>query len=72
MSDRILSVLLLLGWQAAMLTSPAALQPLVCAVAGIVVGLAIVALLASGAPQRPFAGEGEPGLEQLALAFPLH
>lgn len=75
MSDRVLPLLLLLSWQAAMLTASQSLQPLVCALAGLVVGIALVVLMASGLPVPEGSGADDPddaALEYLALSFPIH
>jgi len=72
--ERVLSVLLLLAWQGAMLTAPDLRQGLIGAATSIAVGLTMIVLLVAAASDA--AETGGPGedtsFEQLAFSIPVH
>ncbi len=72
--ERILSLLLLLAWQAAMLTASDLRQGLVGAATSIAVGLTMIVLLVAGASDEtpPGGVDEDTSFEQLALAIPVH
>ena len=74
MIERILSLLLLLAWQAAMLTASDLRQGMIGAATSIVVGLTMIVLLVAGASDETASGDtGEDtSFEQLAFSIPAH
>jgi hypothetical protein len=71
---RILSVLLLLAWQAAMLTASDLRQGLIGATTSIAVGLTMIVLLVAGASDQaePGGPDEDTSFEQLAFSIPVH
>ena len=74
MFERILSLLLLLAWQAAMLTASDLRQGLIGAVTSIVVGMTMIVLLVLGASDETASGgtDEDTSFEQLAFSIPIH
>jgi hypothetical protein len=72
--ERILSVLLLLAWQAAMLTASDLRQGLIGAATSIVVGLTMIVLLVTAASDAAETGgpDEDTSFEQLAFSIPVH
>jgi len=71
--ERILSLLLLLAWQAAMLTASDLRQGMIGAATSIVVGLTMIVLLVAGASDETTGGDTEDtSFEQLAFSIPAH
>lgn len=72
--ERILSVLLLLAWQAAMLTAPDLRQGLIGAATSIAVGFTMIGLLVAGARDETVPGgtDENTSFEQLAFSIPVH
>ncbi|MBN9562377.1 MAG: hypothetical protein J0H14_16875 [Alphaproteobacteria bacterium] len=74
MIERILSVLLLLAWQGAMLTAPDLRQGLIGAATSIAVGLTMIVLLVAGVSDStaPDGTDEDASFEQLAFSIPVH
>lgn len=72
--ERILSVLLLLAWQGAMLTAPDLRQGLIGAATSVAVGLTMIVLLVAGANDAttPDGTDEDTSFEQLAFSIPVH
>ena len=72
--ERVLSVLLLLAWQGAMLTAPDLRQGLIGAATSIAVGLTMIVLLVTGASEAttPDDTDEDTSFEQLAFSIPVH
>jgi hypothetical protein len=72
--ERILSLLLLLAWQAAMLTASDLRQGMIGAATSIVVGLTMIVLLVAGASDETASGDTEEdtSFERLAFSIPAH
>lgn len=72
--ERILSLLLLLAWQAAMLTASDLRQGMIGAATSIVVGLTMIMLLVAGASDETASGDTQEdtSFEQLAFSIPAH
>lgn len=74
MIERILSLLLLLAWQAAMLTASDLRQGLIGAVTSIAVGMTMIVLLVAEAGDEAASGgtDQDTSFEQLAFSIPVH
>ncbi len=72
--ERILSLLLLVAWQAAMLTAGGLHQGLIGAATSIAVGMTMIVLLVSGAGYEPTPDgvDEDASFEQLAFSIPVH